>query len=126
MSEPRGLTARERDVLVALIENGARDDSVSPAQDAAERRFWRSQVDEVRVWERCGCDECPSIELGDADGPTHADGPRVVLDAATDGALLLLFVDDNQLSYLELAAIDDDARSTEFPPVDSVLFSGRR
>ncbi|PFG36022.1 hypothetical protein ATL41_0726 [Flavimobilis soli] len=38
-----------------------------------------------------------------------------MLEASAAGALLLLFVDDDRFSYLELAPLDDDASFAEFP-----------
>ncbi|SDR90957.1 hypothetical protein SAMN04489752_0561 [Brevibacterium siliguriense] len=47
---------------------------------------------------------------------------RVVLHAGTPGAMLLLFIDDDTPSYLELAPIDDDLSFAEFPGPESISF----
>jgi hypothetical protein len=47
---------------------------------------------------------------------------RVVLEAFTSEALLLLFIENDQLSYLELAPTDSDLPVPEFPPVDIIEF----
>ncbi|WP_163187875.1 hypothetical protein [Cellulosimicrobium sp. SL-1] len=113
---PRALTARERDVLVWMLGHGCRGEAVAPDRDAADRGRWLAQVDAVRVHGTCACGACPTIDLGDDDGPVPAQGPRVVLEAGTDRFLLLLFVDDDRLSCLELAPVGDEAFPA-FPPV---------
>ena len=47
-------------------------------------------------------------------------GTRVVLEAAVPEAMLLLFIDGDQLSHLELAPIDPDVAVAEFPPAESL------
>jgi len=116
---PRRLTGRERDVLVRMIREGARDEPVPADRDAQDRRRWLAQVDAVRVHRTCGCGACPSVDLGDDAGPAPATGPRVVLHAEHDDALVLLFVDGDRPSYLELAPLDDRARH-ELPPADEL------
>ncbi|GAA1999095.1 hypothetical protein JL107_12060 [Nakamurella flavida] len=115
-SRVRELTAREREVLIAMIERGM-DHEGRPT--AADRERWLVSVPGVRAGSRCGCRTCPSIELTDARGlrqPEHA--VRIVLEAGTkDG--LLLFVDDDRLSYLELAPFDDEGVA-EFPSAESI------
>ncbi|MFF2266819.1 hypothetical protein ACFVTZ_01020 [Cellulosimicrobium cellulans] len=115
MPAPRPLTPRERDVLARMVRDGDRDEAVPHDQDAADRRRWLTQVDGVRVHGTCGCGTCPTIDLGDATGPTTAEGPRVVLSAGVDHALVLLFVDGDRLSRLELAPLDETV-FPEFPP----------
>ena len=57
-----------------------------------------------------------SIDLEDQRGQTPEGGDRIVLSAHHSTASLLLFIDDDQLSYLELAPHDDEAWD-QFPPV---------
>ena len=87
--------------------------------DDADRARWRAQVEITRAGRPCGCGSCPSIELTDAAGVSpEMTSSRVVLQAETRGALVLLFIDDDQLSYLELAPTDDGSFG-EFPaPAD--------
>jgi len=84
-----------------------------------DRARWRAQVGSTRAGRGCGCGSCPSIELTAADGASpEMTSSRVVLNAETDGAMLLLFIDDDQLSYLELAPTGDGSFD-EFPaPAD--------
>lgn len=118
----RALSEREQEVLLALIDRGA-DATEATSVTTADRRRWRAQVGGARVVGHCGCGSCPSIELA-IDGhsmPADQVGRgRVVLEASTSGALLLLFVDDDALSYLELAPTEDEGRFPEFPPVDAI------
>lgn len=119
----RALTARERAVLEAMISL-AGDVDGSPDLDTASRERWLARVPGMRAGRRCGCGQCPSIELEDASGrtPSRA-GSRVVLSAGAAAALVLLFVDDDQPSYLELAPTDPDGRFDEFPAVESMDFT---
>ncbi|MEJ5868484.1 hypothetical protein WDV85_12135 [Pseudokineococcus sp. 5B2Z-1] len=111
---PRPLTHREEAVLVALITRGAwaGDDGVVLTTD--DRARWLAQVPTTRAGRRCTCGTCPSIELTDTAGwrPDAGDG-RVVLQAGASGATLLLFVDEDRLSYLELAP--DASAFHDFP-----------
>jgi hypothetical protein len=59
------------------------------------------------------------VDLEDADGPVPPGDDRVVLSVNHSRALVLLFVDDDRLSYLELAPLDD-APVRAFPPVEEL------
>ena len=117
------MSPRERAVLEAMISH-AHDFAESSSPDAASRQRWLAQLGGTRAGRRCECGTCPSIALEDASGrtPTMADS-RVVLSADAPGALLLLFIDDDQLSYLELAPLEPDARIAEFPAVEFIGFA---
>lgn len=120
---PRALTSREEAVLVALIERGVcLDEDVVVTEE--DRARWLAQVAQTRAGRRCGCGSCPSFDLTDLAGATpDMDDSRVVLEASTTGALLLLFVDDGRLSYLELAPLDDQSYG-QFPDPRDVQFAG--
>jgi len=117
----RELTRREREVLELMIGCAATLDPDGSDQGVFEvdRARWRAQVGSTRAGRGCGCGSCPSIELTAADGASpEMTSSRVVLNAETDGAMLLLFIDDDQLSYLELAPTGDGSFD-EFPaPAD--------
>ncbi|MFB9376692.1 hypothetical protein ACFFKU_04235 [Kineococcus gynurae] len=118
---PRPLTERERATLVWMIDNGVAFSDEDEPVTSDDRRRWRAQVPGTRVGRGCGCGACPSIDLTDADGVIPGwEESRIVLSGETDGAMLLLFVDDDRLSYLELAPLDDDARFAEFPPEEEL------
>jgi hypothetical protein len=113
----RELTRRERDVLALMIDHGTCDADESVME--ADRARWRAQLATARAGRHCGCGTCPSIELTDEAGVSPGmTSSRVVLNAETDKAMLLLFIDDDQLSYLELAPTDERTFA-EFPdPAD--------
>ena len=123
-SEPvlRQLTSREEAVLVALITRGDQmDNDVTVTDD--DRARWLRQVPQTRAGRRCDCGTCPSIVLTDPAGVTpEVRNSRVVLEASTTGALLLLFIDDDRLSYLELAPLDDGTAFQQFPDAQGLHF----
>ncbi|NYD67556.1 hypothetical protein [Agromyces atrinae] len=45
----------------------------------------------------------------------------MVLDAWSEGAMLMLFIDDDRLSYLELAPTEPDGSFAEFPSTDAIV-----
>ncbi len=120
----RVLEKREREVLEAMI-TFAGDFDVTIGVPETSRQRWLAEVANTRVGDRCGCGECPSIELEDVvRGAPSIKRYRFVLSAATTDALILLFIDDGQLCYLELARIDlNSSGTTEFPPVQSLDFT---
>jgi hypothetical protein len=118
---PRELTARERDVLLAMIENGQPDPSDDSPITPRRRAGWLRRVDSTLVYGTCGCGNCPSIDLGDVTGPNPGTGDRDVLVAEHGSAAVLLFIDDDRPSYLELATADD-VRYEEFPDTTQLRF----
>jgi hypothetical protein len=119
----RGLTQRERDVVRAMVTH-AQDSAPPTPIRPTQRQRWLRQIAATRAGRPCACGTCPTIELEDErGGPTPTTTARVVLSASAPGALLLLFIDDDRLSCLELAPLDPDARILEFPPVESIDFA---
>lgn len=119
---PRPLTHREKAVLVAMIERGVTMDHDAPVTDA-DRSRWLAQVPHTRAGRSCGCGTCPSIGLTDAEGSTpEMPDDRVVLHASATGALLLLFVDEDRLSELELAPLSDKTSFDQFPNPEGLDF----
>lgn len=88
----------------------------------SERAALLETVDGMRVWGRCGCGNCPSIDLGDASGEYASEGPRVVLDGWRGTEGLILFVDNGLPTYLERYSATDDVFE-EFAPVGEIEFS---
>ncbi|GAA1112788.1 hypothetical protein GCM10009650_15190 [Nesterenkonia jeotgali] len=111
----RPLTERERDVLRFMIENALPSGGDQPVP-AASRERWRRSIPATLAGPGCVCDACPSIELEDGRGRTSKGGRSVVLSAEHPEASLLLFIDDDRLSYLELAPHGEDAWD-QFPAV---------
>ncbi|MFJ4253773.1 hypothetical protein [Microbacterium sp. NPDC090003] len=114
----RALTSREREVLVAMITHAKPSHG---AFGASERAALLETVDDVRVWGRCGCGRCPSIDLGDTSGEYPSTGPRVVLDGWRGTEGLLLFVDNGVPTYLEQYSASDDVFD-EFVPVSEIEY----
>ncbi|MGM1018287.1 MAG: hypothetical protein ACQEW8_12200 [Actinomycetota bacterium] len=102
-----------------MIDSGVPDDA---PVSAASRERWRSQTDDARVYGSCDCGTCPSIELGGSQRPAPEDGPRIVLSGSCPGGMLMLFIDDDHLSYLELAPIEDDISFAVFPDPTTLTF----
>ncbi len=93
-----------------MIDHATRfdPDGSGDGVEDADRARWRAQRVTTRAGRPCGCGSCPSIELTDTAGVSpELTRSRVVLDAQTNEGMLLLFIDDDQLSYLELAPMGD-------------------
>jgi hypothetical protein len=112
---PRPLGRRERETLAALL-----------AVDFPGVEALRAQVPGTVVTDRCSCG-CPSVSLEPpADAPPAAVVTSVPVDAAALGAygepegLVMLFVHDGRLSYLEYAPTTDRTPSS-FPPVHRIV-----
>jgi hypothetical protein len=117
----RDLTTREREVLEAMIQY-AHGPSASEQVSLDSRRRWMAQVPLTRVGRACACGTCPTIDLEDESGSTpDSTRSRIVLMAGSPAALLLLFVDDDRPSCLELAPTEDVVM-LEFPPVSVIDF----
>ncbi|MGO0605238.1 hypothetical protein [Brevibacterium linens] len=95
-----------------------------------QRQIWECRLGEVMVTSRCDCGTCPSIGMrpqnrldDERRNDQGGDGDwsdRTVLTAGSPGAMLLLFIDDDYPSYLELAPIDEDQSFTDFPEPETV------
>lgn len=103
-----------------MTRQGVGFDDQPPIQ-AAHRRRWLYQVPGVLAGATCACGTCPSIELEDERGTVPTTGSRVVLTAATRDALLLLFIDGDRPSYLELAPTGETPIDS-FPSTGELLF----
>lgn len=101
----------------------ASDPTASDRVTVTSRQRWLAQLSGTRVVGRCPCGTCPSIDLAGSHGPTDPVSARIVLQAASAGAILLLFIDNDRLSYLELAPTDPEARLNEFPPAAAIDFN---
>ncbi|MDO4716449.1 MAG: hypothetical protein Q4B08_02680 [Propionibacteriaceae bacterium] len=110
----RPLTPRERSVLIAMLTLG---EAAEPIPEE-RRREWVSRVPAIQAGPRCGCGTCPSIAL--LPEPQRPSDP-ILLHGSTDGAGLLVSIDDDQPSYLELYPTGGQAFS-EFPPPEALSF----
>lgn len=112
----RTLTEVEAAWVLALLEHGTTSPD-GPHASSQDRRRWREQLPHTRVGGHCGCGSCPSIELVDVAGTAPEFADRIVLEGSlTDladprgqpsQAIVLLFIDSDRLSHLELAPMDD-------------------
>jgi hypothetical protein len=112
---PRPLSRRERETLEVLL-----------AVEFPGVEALRAQVPGTLVTRGCDCG-CPSVELEPpADAPLAAVSTRLPVDASAidpcgePEALILLFVDEGRLSYLEYAPTGDRTPA-RFPPVSRLV-----
>lgn len=139
----RELTARERETAMLMIARATTSpDAIDYANFNAEqregwdrpkpisdeqRRKWEDNLGEVVVTNECDCGTCPSIGMrprlratDERRSDVGGDGDwteRIVLQAGSPGAAILLFIDDDSPSYLEFAPIEDGLIFTEFPSI---------
>lgn len=88
----------------------------------ADRERWLAMVDDLSVHGVCGCGTCPTIDLaykGVFGDPAKADS-RMVLEASVQHALVLLLIDDDVPSCLEVAPTDE--LSVALPSPDEINF----
>ncbi|GAA1429317.1 hypothetical protein GCM10009616_11120 [Microlunatus lacustris] len=115
---PRPLRRRERDTLEVLL-----------AVDFPGVEALRAQLPGTVVVDRCRCG-CPSVSLQPpVDAPLAAVADTVPVEAVGMGAygqaeaMVLLFVRDGRLSYLECAPLEERTPRT-FPPVHRIVDAG--
>lgn len=115
---PRPLRRRERETLEVLL-----------GVDFPGVEALRAQLPGTVVVDRCTCG-CPSVSLEPlADAPLAAVATEVPVEALGMGAygeaeaMVLLFVHDGRLSYLEYAPLEERT-PTRFPPVHRIVEVG--
>ncbi|MCI6575087.1 MAG: hypothetical protein PT944_07440 [Actinomycetaceae bacterium] len=113
----RELTASERDLVAAMLMYAAVSDGDTVTQEERER--WLSGIDGLRVTGICGCGLCPTINFNEHYEPET----RLWLEAydAKQDAGIILFIDDGELSCLEVYPTEDKAVS--LPAVENVDFT---
>ncbi|MBF4513953.1 hypothetical protein ITJ66_15810 [Plantibacter sp. VKM Ac-2885] len=116
----RPLSARERDLMVALIARGT-DHGADRAVTASDRERWAGLLADTSVHGMCGCGSCPSIDLVPESDDRPSTARQTVLEASTSTASLLLCIEGDRPTYLELAPWGDEP-ITEFPLVADVEF----
>lgn len=114
----RVLTDRERDLLTFMV-NYAMPFADSPSVSASARERWSRLIPTTRAGHSCDCGACPSIELEDEGVQSPNNQERIVLSASHPKASLLLFIDGDRFSYLELAPYGDDVFE-QFPTASEV------
>ena len=116
----RPLSVRERDLLVAMVARGT-EDGVDRVIAASDRERWAGQLADISVHGTCGCGSCPSIDLVPESDDRPSTARQTVLEASTSTASLLLYIEGDRPTYLELAPWGDEP-ITEFPLVADVEF----
>lgn len=102
----RSLTASELQLLSAMITSAKAAD---PARfDDQQAWFeWRQELhdtlDRVTVGELCDCGKCPSVQLLIDGQEVPAGTSQVILEAFISEGIVMLFIDDDLPSYLEIA-----------------------
>ena len=110
----RNLTDREREVLTFMVDYALPVAEKRPVRASARER-WRRSIPTIMAGPPCECGECPSIELVDGRGRISKGGRNIVLSAEHPKVSLLLFIEHDRLSYLELATHGDEVIG-QFPP----------
>lgn len=102
----RALTDAERQLIRAMIVSAK---AANPGLFANQQAWqqWRQEllksVDKLTAGAACDCGKCPSVELRMEDQPASAGSVRVILEAFVADGLVMLYVDGDQPSYLEIA-----------------------
>lgn len=106
MAAPRSINTAELAILKTVIERGIYFDENRPHPTTQERDYWLSQANQAQVFGGCNCG-CPSIELS-PNTDDFTDRKILELFDTTQNVMVMLFIDDNQLSYLEFAGLDQE------------------
>lgn len=90
--------------------------------DLADRERWLAMIDDLSVHGTCGCGTCPTIDLAYKGVPVECGEhtARVVLDAHTRDAVVVVFIDDDIPSCLEVAPNDDTP--VGLPSPEEIIF----
>ena len=114
----RNLTDREREVLTFMVDHALPVAEKRPVR-ASVRERWRRSIPTIVAGPTCECGGCPSIDLVDGCSRTSQGGRNIVLSASSQKASVLLFIEHDRLSYLELAPHEDDIIG-QFPPISEL------
>ncbi|HIW46649.1 MAG TPA: hypothetical protein H9884_07095 [Candidatus Yaniella excrementigallinarum] len=119
----RSLTESERQLVSAMIVS-AKATNPDCFQDQDTWYRWRQELhetlDRITVGEACDCGKCPSVQLL-VDGQEVPLGDRqVILEAFISEGIVMLFIDDDLPSYLEIAPNLDV--ELELPKQSALIF----
>ncbi len=119
----RALTEAERLLLEAMIRQAPVCDPDWGLPTEADRARWLTMVDDLSVDKMCDCGTCPTIDLAYKGTVVEAEetDSRTVLEASAPDALMLLFIDDDIPSCLEIAPLDDGP--VALPRPEEIFFS---
>lgn len=114
------LTEKQHAVIETMIKNARAFDGEEVSQ--VQRQTWAEALDRLSYGKQCDCGQCPSFSI-------HADGQAIpestnrnVLSAESPQAFLILFIDNNVPSYLEVAPSWETA-ITQLPAAEELTFS---
>ena len=119
----RSLTESEHQLISAMITSAKATD---PSRFAAQEIWyqWRQKLlgtlDRITVGAPCECNKCPSVQLLIDGQAVSAGGSQVILEAFISEGMVMLFIDDDIPSYLEIAPNPDV--ELELPAQDALIF----
>lgn len=119
----RSLTKSEHQLISAMITSAkAADPSRFEAQEVWYQ--WRQELlgtlDRITVGSPCECSKCPSVQLLIDGQAVPAGTAQVILQAFISEGIVMLFIDDDLPSYLEIAPNPDV--ELELPTQDALIF----
>lgn len=119
----RSLTKSEHQLISAMITSAkAADPSRFEAQEVWYQ--WRQELlgtlDRITVGSPCQCSKCPSVQLLIDGQAVPAGTAQVILQAFISEGIVMLFIDDDIPSYLEIAPNPDV--ELDLPTQDALIF----
>lgn len=119
----RSVTESERQLISAMIISAkAADPQHFQSQDAWYQ--WRQQLHKtlgrISVGAACDCGKCPSVQLLIDGQQVPAGKSQVILEAFVSDGIVMLFIDDDLPSYLEIAPNLDV--ELELPNENALIF----
>lgn len=119
----RSLTKSERQLISAMITS-AKAANPEHFEDQHAWYQWRQDLlgtlDRLSVGELCDCGKCPSVQLLVDDREVPPGRVQVILEAFIAEGIVMLFIDDNLPSYLEIAPNPDV--ELDLPTEDALIF----
>ena len=119
----RSLTESEQQLISAMITSAkAADPSRFEAQEVWYQ--WRQELlgtlDRITVGASCECSKCPSVQLLLDGQVVPAGASQIILQAFISEGIVMLFIDDDVPSYLEIAPNPDV--ELDLPTQDALIF----
>lgn len=119
----RSLSATERALLSAMVTSAKPADATRFSGTIAWRNWRdevRQQLDRLTAGASCDCGKCPSFHLLFDGAPVTESATPVILEAFVPDGMVMLFVDGNIPSYLEVAPNLDE--EIGLPAATSLIF----
>ena len=119
----RSLTDAERILISAMITSAKATDP-DRFKGAMAWRNWRHELqemlDRLSVGKLCDCGKCPSFQLLVDGSEVPPSQDPIILEAFISDGIVMLFIDDGQPSYLEIAPNLDV--KVDLPPESALIF----